>query len=69
MESQWIVCIQCDMEFEYETAEQVRHAEKGYDAPQRCPACRKHKHKFMNEWQPWEPKDRKKIIRNRGERW
>ena len=65
MESEWIICMQCDTEFEYTAAEQDRHVEKGYDAPQRCPACRKHKTKFITVWEPWESKGRNKNYRKK----
>jgi len=47
MESEWLVCMQCDTEFEFDEKEQVRYTEKGYDAPHRCPECRKHKSKII----------------------
>jgi hypothetical protein len=68
MDSQWIVCAQCDTEFEYNTEEQAWHARKGFDAPRRCPECRKHKNKYMSDWESKEIKERKKHYRRTKER-
>ena len=38
-----LTCIQCDNSFEYTIEEQRRHDSLGFDAPRRCPLCRKHK--------------------------
>ena len=38
-----LTCIQCDSSFEYTVEEQRRHDSLGFDAPRRCPLCRKHK--------------------------
>jgi hypothetical protein len=43
MEMQVFVCIQCGQEFEFPPDDQARYAGRGFDAPRRCPACRKHK--------------------------
>jgi rubrerythrin len=64
MESEWITCMQCDTEFEFDIAEQVRYAEKGYDAPQRCPECRKHKTKFLNGRGQGSSKNRRRNFRS-----
>jgi hypothetical protein len=68
MESKWIVCIQCDSEFEFDTEDQIRYAEKGYDEPQRCPACRKHKTKVIYLSRQNEARIRRKMFRNKKER-
>lgn len=68
MESEWIVCVQCDSEFEFDAADQQRHAGKGYDAPQRCPDCRKHKSKLIFLSRHRESKLRRKLYRNKKER-
>jgi hypothetical protein len=62
MESQWIVCVQCEMEFEFDEAEQLRHADLGFDVPRRCSSCRKHKSKIMNGWELKMFKSRKKNF-------
>jgi hypothetical protein len=43
MESEYLCCIQCEQEFEFTPAEQDLYRQRGFDAPRRCPACRKHK--------------------------
>ena len=68
METKWIVCLQCETEFEFDASEQRRYAEKGYDDPRRCPSCRKHKTKVLDAWEMGELKGRKKKYRYRGER-
>ena len=65
MESEWFVCMQCDIEFEFDAAEQARYAEKGYDKPLRCPECRKHKTKFFDGREQGSSKSRKKNFRSR----
>jgi hypothetical protein len=48
METIVFECIQCQNEFEFTIAEQEYHAQMGFDAPKRCPYCRKHKSKVKN---------------------
>ena len=60
MTNKWIVCMQCDTEFEYDVIEQRRHAEMGYEPPRRCPDCRKHKKRIVSEWQRKMNKTRQK---------
>jgi hypothetical protein len=48
-ESKIIECIQCDAEFEFSVSSQLEYAEKGYDEPKRCPACRKRKSKASSD--------------------
>ena len=67
MESEWIVCMQCDAEFEFAEDEQVRYADRGYDAPCRCPECRKHRAKLNSFERKKEPKNWRKKFRNRDE--
>lgn len=68
MESNWVVCVQCDDEFEFTIADQVRYARKGFEAPKRCPICRKHKSKVIYLDCKREAKSRKIIYRNKNER-
>jgi hypothetical protein len=68
MESKWIVCVQCDSEFEFDTEDQIRYAEKGYDDPQRCPDCRRHKSKIIYLNRQRESKFKRKLYRNKRER-
>ena len=67
MQSEWIVCVQCDREFEYEISEQARHAEMGYDTPRRCPDCRKHKTRILSGWERKMNKSRQKKNQRRDE--
>ena len=66
-QSEWIVCVQCDTEFEYNVIEQTRHYEMGYDTPRRCPDCRKHKTKIMSGWERKMDKTRQKNNQRRNE--
>ena len=45
MKSTWLTCIQCDDLFEFTATEQDRYDRLGFDAPRRCPNCRRHKFK------------------------
>jgi len=67
MQNEWIVCIQCDTEFEYDVEEQARHAQMGYDMPRRCPTCRKHKTKIMSGWERKMNKTRQKNNQRQDE--
>ena len=68
MESNWIVCVQCDDEFEFTIADQVRYAKKRFEAPKRCPPCRKHKSKVICLDRKREAKSKKIIYRDKKER-
>jgi hypothetical protein len=67
MQTEWLICIQCDSEFEFDVSEQFRYAERGYDMPLRCPECRKHKTKLMNAWERKMYKTRQKNNHTRDE--
>lgn len=65
MQDQTIYCIQCDNPFTFTVAEQKRVNSQGFDAPKRCPECRRKKQKSGNsegrrrkrnrkEVEPWE---------------
>ena len=43
MESIVIECISCGWEFEFTAAEQRAYHQKNFDAPKRCPDCRRSK--------------------------
>ena len=45
MESLYLTCIQCEAPFEFSVNEQKLYIDRGFDAPRRCPLCRKHKSK------------------------
>ena len=68
MESKWIACVQCDDEFEFTVADQVRYATKGFEAPKRCTTCRKHKSKVIYLDRKREAKSRKIVYHNQGKR-
>lgn len=38
-------CVQCDAEFTISEEDLERYHQMGFDLPQRCPACRRHKRK------------------------
>ncbi len=48
MRDQTLYCIQCDSPFTFTVAQQKRVNSQGFDAPKRCPECRKHKQKSGN---------------------
>lgn len=64
MVSEWIVCVQCDDEFEFSVADQVRYARKEFEAPKRCPTCRKHRSKVIYLDRKREAKSRKIMYRD-----
>ena len=43
MSSIYFECIQCGSTFEFSDSENRNYVAKGFDFPQRCPECRKHK--------------------------
>ena len=53
-----ISCVQCDGTFVFSVAEQKRLDALGFDAPTRCPECRKRKQRALN-------KEEKKINRRK----
>lgn len=67
MESEWIVCVQCDDEFEFGMADQIRYARKGFETPKRCPTCRRHKTKLIYLDGRREEKNRKDVYRDKRE--
>ncbi len=64
MRDQIIHCIQCDNPFTFTVSEQKRVNSQGFDAPKRCPECRKHKQKSVNS-----EKRRRKRGRREVEPW
>ena len=68
MENEWIACIQCDDEFEFSVADQIRYARKGFEPPQRCTACRRHKTKIIYLDNKRETKNRRAIYRDKREK-
>ena len=67
METEWIVCIQCDEEFEFSIADQIRYERKGFEPPKRCSECRKHKSKIIYLFKRREAKSRRDICRDKKE--
>ena len=43
MKNRIITCIQCYEDFEFTVYEQEKFNQRGFDAPLRCPHCRKNK--------------------------
>jgi len=48
MRDQFIICVQCNAEFEFSAAEQEYYQNKGFNPPKRCPQCRKNKSKLAD---------------------
>lgn len=44
-----LTCIQCDSNFMFSIAQQKRCEEHGFDAPRRCPDCRKKKSRLYGK--------------------
>ncbi len=64
MRDQIIYCIQCDNPFTFTVAEQNRLNAQGFDAPKRCPECRKRKQKSSTG-----EKKKRKRSREHREPW
>jgi len=65
MENMVITCIQCQEDFEISAEEQEKLTKKGFDAPLRCPQCRKHKSRNLQNQEPRKFKDKKKHYRQK----
>ena len=68
MRSEWIVCVQCDDEFEFSVTDQIRYERKGFEPPHRCPNCRKHKSRVISLDSKPETKNRKVMYRDKREK-
>jgi hypothetical protein len=66
MKDRTITCIQCESPFMFNVAEQRRYIESGFNAPRRCPACRKNKSKPVEN--EWDRKHKNSKKRNRHRR-
>ncbi|MCF8126879.1 MAG: zinc-ribbon domain-containing protein [Deltaproteobacteria bacterium] len=64
MRDQTLYCVQCDNPFTFTSSEQKRANAQGFDAPKRCPECRKHKQKSKDS-----ENRRKKRSRREVEPW
>jgi hypothetical protein len=63
METMVITCIQCQEDFEFTVEEQEKMKNRGFDAPLRCPQCRKHKARNLQHEENRKFKDKKKHYR------
>jgi hypothetical protein len=58
-----LTCIQCDAHFMFSVAEQKRCDDHGFDAPRRCPECRKRKSRLYGNEENWTKKGKRKEKR------
>lgn len=58
MSDKQLICAQCGSAFVFSRAEQERYKIRGFDAPRRCPLCRKSRVKLQDEPQ-WQQKQRR----------
>ena len=65
MKDQLLFCVQCDEPFMYSVKEQERHLRQGFDPPRRCPECRQHKVKLVNDGGSSSKGDRRAQRRSR----
>lgn len=65
MENMVITCIQCEEDFELSVEEQEKLKKRGFDAPLRCPQCRKHKSRNLQNQESRKFKDKKKHHRQK----
>jgi len=65
MENMVITCIQCEEDFEVTVEEQQKLRKRGFDAPLRCPQCRKHKSRHLQQEENRKFKSKKKHNRMR----
>ena len=63
MENMVITCIQCEEDFEFTVEEQEKLNKRGFDAPLRCPQCRKHKFRNLQHEEKRKSKSKKKQYR------
>jgi hypothetical protein len=63
MENMIITCIQCEEDFEFTGDEQKKFEKRGFDIPLRCPQCRKHKFRDVEDQEHRRPKNKKKNHR------
>jgi hypothetical protein len=58
-----ITCIQCLEDFEFTVEEEEKLKKRGFDAPLRCPECRKHKARNLQHEENRKFKSKKKHYR------
>lgn len=63
MENRVIICIQCQEEFEFTVEEQKKLEKRGFDAPLRCPQCRKRKSRHLQHEENRKLKGKKRQYR------
>jgi len=71
MENITMVCIQCEKEFEFNVSEQEKYEDRGYDMPKRCPSCRKHKNRNLDQAENRRHSNRKRgaLSKHMNEDW
>jgi DNA replicative helicase MCM subunit Mcm2 (Cdc46/Mcm family) len=65
MENKVITCIQCQEDFEFTVEEQEKLKRRGFDAPLRCPQCRKHKSRHLQQEENRKSKSKKRQYRTK----
>jgi DNA replicative helicase MCM subunit Mcm2 (Cdc46/Mcm family) len=65
MENKVITCIQCQEDFEFTVEEQEKLKRRGFDAPLRCPQCRKHKSRHLQQEENRMSKSKKRQYRTK----
>lgn len=67
MENMVITCVQCQEDFEFTVEEQEKLEKRGFDAPLRCPQCRKHKSRNLQYEENKKAMSKKKRYRMKFE--
>jgi len=67
MKDKMITCIQCETEFVFSVAEQIRFTAHGFAKPKRCPECRKKKDRAIETNDRGKDKRKKRRGRRREE--
>lgn len=60
---QTLTCVQCGNDFEFSDTHRNKLDSRGFDAPKRCPVCRKHKNKTAMDENDQRRRDKKKHYR------
>jgi hypothetical protein len=59
-----LFCVQCDAAFTFSSKDQERFLKRGFDPPRRCPLCRQHKIRMVDQTNDWKSR-RRANPRNR----
>ena len=59
-----LICVQCDEAFTFSGKDQERFLKRGFDPPHRCPVCRQHKVRMVDQSYDWRSR-RRANPRNR----